>query len=183
MQENSQGGEYMKKLRVLHGIACLSLALGGAFAQQKATTVGTWKLDPAQSDFGGDPALQSATVTILKDTPQMLSWRVRVVDDKGKPSSYSWSGPEDGSLHPIIETGKTSTSQESARKDADGGLIRHGEGSDGSSFDAKSTISADGNTITDQMTGKSKDGKASKAKYVYHRAAANSASMDKKPAS
>jgi hypothetical protein len=173
----------MKKTRFVHGFACLSLALASAFAQQKASSVGTWKLDPAQSDFGSDPALKSVTLNILKDTPQMLSWRVRVVDDKGKLWSYSWSGPEDGSMNPIIQPGKPSDTQESARKDADGTLIRHGEEKDGSSFDARGTISADGNTITDQIVGKSKDGKESKAKYVYHRAATSSASVDKKPAS
>jgi hypothetical protein len=178
-----RGGKYMKKTQFLHGIACVSLALASAFAQQKASSAGTWKLDLAQSDFGSDPAFKSVTINILKDTPQMLSWRVHLVDDKGKPSSYSWSGPEDGSMHPIIETGKSSDSQESAKKDADGTLIRHGESTDGSSFDARATVSADGNTITDQIVGKSKDGKENKAKYVYHRAAATSASPDKKPAS
>jgi hypothetical protein len=173
--------EYMKKIRLLYGIACLALA-AGAFAQQRISAVGTWKLDPAQSDFGSSPALKSVTIHILKDTPQMLSWRVRLVDDKGQPSSYSWSGPEDGSMHPIIRDGKPSNSQESAKEKDDGTLVRHGEDPDGSSFDASSTISADGNTITDQIVGKSKDGKESKSKYVYHRAATSSASVDKKPA-
>src|SRR5271163_353129 len=170
----------MKKTRVLCGIACLTAALTSSIAQQKTSAVGNWKLDPTQSDFGAEAALKSVTIIILKDTPQMLSWRVRLVDDKGQPSSYSWSGPEDGSMHPIIQPGKTAASQESARKEADGTLVRHGEEPDGSSFDARSTISADGNTITDQIIGKSKDGKESRAKYVYHRASASSPSADKK---
>jgi hypothetical protein len=166
----------MKKTRILPGIVCLSLALSSAFAQQKPSLAGTWKLDPAQSDFGSDPALKSLTINILKDTPEMFSWRVRMVDDKGKASAYSWSGPQDGSMHPIIEPGKSAITQESARREADGTLIRHGEDPNGSSFDARATISADGNTITDQMVGKSKDGKESKAKYVYHKASASSSS-------
>jgi hypothetical protein len=170
----------MKKTRFLHGIACLSLALAGALAQQNVSTVGTWKLDLTQSDFGSDPALKSVTINILKDTPQAFSWRVHLVDDKGKASSYSWSGPEDGSMHPIVETGKPSDSQESAKKEADGTLVRHGESTDGSSFDARATVSADGKTITDQVVGKSKDGKENKAKYVYHRVATGSASVEKK---
>jgi hypothetical protein len=52
-------------------------------------------------------------------------------------------------------------------------LLRHGAGSnDGSSFDARSTLSADGNTITDVITSKTKDGKTSKATAIYHRVAA-----------
>jgi len=43
---------------------------------------------------------------------------------------------------------------------------------DGSSFDARATLSADGNTITDVITSKTKDGKTSKSTNIYHRAAA-----------
>jgi hypothetical protein len=51
-------------------------------------------------------------------------------------------------------------------------LLRHGEDpKDGSSFDARSTLSADGNTITDVVITKSKDGKTSKMTGVFHRVA------------
>lgn len=61
-----------------------------------------WKLDLSQSDLGPEPAAKSVTVTVYKDTPEMLSWRVDIVDSEGKASSFSWSGPEDGTMHPVM---------------------------------------------------------------------------------
>jgi|SRR5580704_2462702 hypothetical protein len=160
----------MKRIPFL--LACLSLALASAFAQQKTSAVGTWNVDIAHSDFS-DPAPQSITVTILKDTPQMLSWRVNGVDAKGQPFTYSWSGPEDGTLHPVIEDGKPGTDMQSAKWQQDGTLLRHNENSDGSSFDARSSFSPDGNTITEAATAKSKDGKESKMHHLYRRASSS----------
>ena len=43
--------------------------------------------------------------------------------------------------------------QEGLTRDKDGPLLRHGEGStDGSSFDGRATLSADGNTLTDVVS-------------------------------
>jgi hypothetical protein len=159
----------MKKTPFLLAVACISLALTSALAQQKASVVGTWNVDIAQSDFGSDPVPKAITVRVLKDTPQILSWRVKGVDSKGKRFAYSWSGPENGSMHPIIEDGKAGTDMQSAKREQDGTLVRHNESSDGSSFDARSNISPDGNTITETTTVKSKDGKESKQHYVYKR--------------
>src|SRR3954469_6834585 len=85
----------------------ITLALVGASSgipqtnASKASPVGTWKLDLTQSTFGSEPAPKSLTLTILKDTPQLFSWRVDVVDAKGVAFSYSWSGPTDGSMQPV----------------------------------------------------------------------------------
>jgi hypothetical protein len=146
------------------------LALGIASAQSKHSDVGTWKVDISQSTFGSEPAPKSITVVILKDTPQMLSWRVHGIDDKGKPFAYSWSGPEDGTMHPVMQNGKEIAKQ-SAKREDDGTLLRHGEEPDGSAFDARDKTSDDGNAITEEITEKSKDGKESTNKTVYHRAA------------
>jgi hypothetical protein len=159
----------MKKIPFLLVIVCWSLALPSAFAGQKTSFTGTWKVDVAESDFGSEPAPKSITVTILKDSPRMLSWRVSGVDDKGQNFSYSWSGAEDGSMHPVVEKGKAGTDTQSAKREQDGTLVRHDENSDGSSFDARSTISPDGNTITEAAIEKSKDGKQTNKKYVYRR--------------
>src|SRR5947209_5883108 len=139
-------------------IACLLVFAGIALAQNSPSAVGTWKMDASQSDFGSEPAPKAMTLTIFKDTPRMVSWRVRYVDAKGKVTTYSWSGPPDGSMHSVMQNGKA-VSKQSAKKEANGVLLRHGEDSDGSSFDAVSTISEDGKTVTDDITMKSKDGK------------------------
>ena len=145
-----------------------SLALAQTNAS-KASAVGTWKMDVKQSTFGSEPPPKSVTLNIIKDTPDASSWRVDVVDTAGKSVSYSWSGPVDGTLQPLKGADGQVIGNESLRRDGDA-LLRHGEDpSDGSSFDSRATMSADGNTITDVTTMKSKDGKTSKATAVYRR--------------
>jgi hypothetical protein len=112
---------------------------------------------------------KAVTLTILKDAPELTSFRVEVVDAKGETFSYSWSGPRDGSLQPLKDAKGQILGQESITRDKDGAVLRHGVGPDGSSFDARSTLSADGNTITDVITSKTKDGKTSKRTDVLHR--------------
>jgi len=157
-------------------VAALTLASVTASAQtnaSKGSSVGTWKLDVAKSSFGSDPAPKAVTLNILKDTPEANSWRVEVVDEKGQSMSYSWSGPQDGSLHPVKDSKGKTIAEESLKHDKDGALLRHGvDSNDGSSFDSHAVLSADGNTITDVVTSKAKDGKTSKATMIYHRAAA-----------
>jgi hypothetical protein len=90
------------------------------------------------------------------------------VDPDGKPFAYWWHGPEDGSMHPVMSKSGGQEKQ-SAKKEQEGSIARHGEQADGSSFDARSKISDDGNSMTEEVTAKSKDGKETKQKYVYKR--------------
>jgi hypothetical protein len=146
-----------------------------AFAQNTSLT-GTWKLDTKQSDFGSEPAPKSLTA-LLKDTEKTFSMHCHGIDDKGKGFSYSWSGPEDGSMHPLMDNGKAAGKM-SARKDGDV-LVRHSEDPDGSSADYRASVSSDGNTATEETAARSKDGKETKQKTVWHRVAAQKG-MDKK---
>ncbi len=156
-------------------VAVLAFSAMAANAQTNknhASAVGTWKLDVAHSDFGSGPAPKSVTITILADTPQMLSWRVNYVDDKGKSSTYSWSGAADGSMHPLkVQSGAEDLwLKESAKIDQDGSLHRHGEFKDGSSFESHIVLSNDGNTLTEVDVSKSKEGKEeTKTTSVLHR--------------
>ena len=135
----------------------------------KAPAVGTWKMDLKQSTFGSEPPSKSVTLNIIKDTPEASAWRVDVVDSAGKSVSYSWSGPVDGTLQPLKGADGQVIGKESLKRDGDA-LLRRGEDpSDGSSFDSRAIMSADGNTITDVTTMKSKDGKTSKTTSVYRR--------------
>ena len=154
------------------------LLLGTVAFAQNASFSGAWKLDVKQSDFGSEPPPKSEIVTV-KDTSKMLSVHGHGIDDKGKTFSFSWSGPEDGKMRPMMSNGKTSVDKMSARKDGDA-LVRHGENEDGSSFDARATLSSDGNTATEEWTGKSKDGKEMKSKTVWHRVSMPK-STEKKP--
>jgi hypothetical protein len=144
------------------------LAVSSGLAQDKPSMVGTWKLDIAQSDFGSEPAPKSMAGTIQKDTPQMLSYRVHGVDDKGKAFWYSWRGPEDGSKHPTLINGKPSD-QTYFTRDQDGSLVQHTEDADGSTAEGHISLSPDGNTLTIEGNSKSKDGKESRDKQIWHR--------------
>jgi hypothetical protein len=153
-------------------VALLTLGSVHAPAQTTATrasTVGTWKADLAKTTVGAEPAPKAITLTILEDSIASMSWRVDIVDAKGEPMSYSWSGPLDGSLQPVKDAKGQVLLQESLSRDEEGALLRHGVESNGSSFDARSTLSADGNTITDVITSKTKDGKTSTETHVYRR--------------
>jgi hypothetical protein len=154
-------------------VAFLILAPFNAPAQTNATaasTVGTWKADLAKTTADAGSAPKAITLTILKDSIELTSWRVEVVDAKGESMSYSWSGPLDGSLQPVKDPKGQVLSQESLTRDQQGALLRHGVASaDGSSFDGRATLSADGNTITDVVTSKTKDGKTSRETMVYRR--------------
>lgn len=157
----------LKKMFVLTTAVIAISALGTAQTKTKSA-VGAWQLDLAHSDLGAEAAPKQVVLTILQDTPESLSWRIQITDQNDKSSTYSWSGPLDGTPHPITNQDSIAIGTESVKRDGDGSLVRHGENKD-ASFDASSTMSEDGNTITDEITQKSKDGKEDKSKRVYHR--------------
>src|SRR5262245_43825397 len=154
------------------GILLFLLAAPPAFAQAAAShvsTVGTWKADLKESKFGGEEVPKSLTLTIMKDTPQLLSWRVDVVDAKGTAMSYSWSGPQDGTMQSVKGPDGKEIGKESFKHDK-GVLIRRGDsGKEGPTFESRVTTSADGNTMTDVVTGKSKDGKTMTQTVLWRR--------------
>jgi hypothetical protein len=153
-------------------VAFLALGPFSAPAQTnaaQASTVGTWKADLSRSTGGTGPAPKAITLTVLKDSVESTSWRIDIVDAKGESMSYSWNGPLDGSLQPVKDAKGQILLQESLKRDTQGALLRHGVEADGASFDARSTLSADGNTLTDVITVKAKDGTTSTETTVYRR--------------
>jgi hypothetical protein len=154
----------MKNIALLWALLAVSVGL----AQDKPSMAGDWKMDIAQSKFGSEPAPKSEAAAVFKETPQMFSYRVHGVDDKGKSFATSWSGPEDGSMHPAIRKGKPS-GQTGVTREQDGTLVQHGEDADGSTFEARMLMSPDGNTMTIEGTSKSNDGKENRDKQVWHR--------------
>jgi hypothetical protein len=156
--------------RVCALIVLLGLGTGLVVAQtnaKKTSAVGTWKLDVERSDFGPEPKPVSVTLTILSDTPDIVSVRVEVVADATNKMAYEWSGPRDGSLHPVKTADGQTIAQESFKYDGDV-LVRHVEDSSGV-FDSRATMSADGNTITDNGVQRGADGKTSNVRSVYRR--------------
>jgi hypothetical protein len=155
----------------LFSVSILVCLATGAIAQNRSF-VGTWKFDVSHSDLGRDPAPRSGTCTCLKDSPEVGSWRCRLIDHDGKVIAYSWSGPEDGSAHPRKDSAGNVMSMDNMKKQPDGTLLLHEEDpSDGSTFESVLKVSSDGSTLTQEGTEKSKDGTEAKKKYVLHRVA------------
>lgn len=157
-------------------LAVLPLVSSNALTQTNATQVspvGTWKADLAKSSLGSDPAPKAVTLTILTYTPASTSWRVDEVGPKGESISYSWTGPLDGSMQPVKDPKGQVLFRENLSQDKDGALLRRGvDVIDGTTFEARATLSADGGTINDVITVKTKDGKVSKMTMVFQRVTA-----------
>jgi len=126
------------------------------------------ELDLKQSKSDSEPLPKSATITILKDTPDAVAWRYEAVDAKGQSVAFSWSGPPDGSMQDVKNGEGQGVGKESLKREGDV-VIRHGEVSNGPTFDGRLTISADGDTFTNVDTTKTQDGKTSTTTTVYHR--------------
>jgi hypothetical protein len=154
----------MKNTPFLWAILAVSIGL----AQDKPSMVGNWKLDIAQSEFGAGPAPKSQAGTIFIDTPQKLSYRVQGIDEKGQAFWYSWSGPEDGSKHTTLINGRPGDLVGFTR-DQGGTLVQHSWAENGSTVEGHISLSPDGNTLTIEGPSKSRDGKESRDKQVWHR--------------
>ena len=174
----------MRKLGRVCSLSLLVAFAASAMAQNR-TFIGSWKLDLSQSSAEGqDPSNppQSIIGTYSKDSPEFGSWCVRIVDHDGNESSFCWSGPEDGSLHPVKDSSGNVLLMESMRKQPDGTTHRHGEHApNGSSWDMVDRISDDGNTMVSEGTAVGKDGKETKMKLVYHRVVTESSGDSAKP--
>jgi hypothetical protein len=152
-------------MRVMVIVALLfSLLVNVCYAQNKTSFVGTWKLDSTKADSGPEQPQMTLTATISTVAPNSLSIRLDGVDPSGKSFSNVWIGAEDGMMHPF----DNGTGRQSVRRDGNV-LIRQGEISDGSTYEARESLSPDGNTITGEMIIKSKDGKQQKSHSVWHR--------------
>ncbi|HTQ96134.1 MAG TPA: hypothetical protein VMH89_04975 [Candidatus Acidoferrum sp.] len=152
-----------------------SLWVNVSSAQDKTSFEGTWKLDSMKGDSGSEQPLMAMTATISRVAPNSLSIRLEGVDPTGKSFSNSWVGAEDGIMHSF----DNGAGRQSVRRDGNV-LIRQGEIPDGSTYEARESLSADGNTITGEMIVKSRDGKQEKSYTVWHRVP--STQTQKKPA-
>jgi hypothetical protein len=154
----------MRKFTVFAAVLLTAMSTS-AFAQ-KGPSVGTWKYDRAQSDFGTQAKPKSMRLVITKDTPQMLSWHLTEVEANGKTVKESWSGAQDGGMHPLRSTeGKGEASFKHEGND----FVRQEKMADGEMVEGHITISDDGNTMTDHVTGTDKDGKQFTATMVWQK--------------
>jgi hypothetical protein len=154
----------MKRLTsLLSAVLVGSLTLTAFAAHTHAPTPSTWELNITASDFGGGPTLKSDKMTILTDNEKWLKWTDVTVDSDGKTWKTSWSGPQDGTMKPIVgmEGGKAGfkTDDDSSRW----------EMPDGSVSTSTMVMTPDKKKVTINITLKTKDGKTFNQTLVYDR--------------
>lgn len=154
----------MKKVQaVLSTLLIGMFGLSAFAAHTHAPTPSTWDLNVSASDFGGGPALKSDRMVMLTDTEKWLKWTDVTVDDQGKTLKTSWSGPQDGTVKPIVGMPGAKASFKTEDDSS------HWEMPDGSSSDSIMVMSPDKKHVTITMTIKMKDGKEVNQKLVYDR--------------
>jgi hypothetical protein len=75
-----------------------------AFAHEHSALNGTWTLVPAKSDFGGQPVVQTGTVTIADREGIIIVTRSFVYE--GATETFFYSDVTDSSHNATIHTGK-----------------------------------------------------------------------------
>jgi hypothetical protein len=154
----------MKKVvSALSALLIGTFALSAVAAHTHAPTPSTWDLNISASDFGGGPALTSDWMIVTTDTDKWLKWSDVTVGDDGKTMKTSWSGPQDGTMKPIVGM----PGAKAGFKTEDDSS--HWEMPDGSVSDSILTMSPDKKHVTITMTIKTKDGKEFNQKLVYDR--------------
>ena len=155
----------MKKLSVVASAGILALSVA-ALAQAPEPIVGTWKLDVAKSTYKPGPAPKSATV-VIEPAGKGLKVAVDAVGPDGKAMKWGWTSTEDGkefaiSGNPAYDAGTTTRT---SAKEATNVYKKAGK----AVVTAKSSISADGKTLTMTSTGTNPKGEAINNVVVYTR--------------
>jgi hypothetical protein len=77
------------------------LAAGSALASGTSPYVGIWVLNTTKSNFHGDSAYQSQTMTVTDAGNGMLHYAFDMVDSAGKSSHVEYGTKLDGKSYPI----------------------------------------------------------------------------------
>ena len=140
-----------------------AITLTAAAAHTHVKTPSTWTLDVKKSDFGSGPGEKSEVMIITTDTEKWLAYTDVMVDDKGHTSRTSWSGPADGSMHPVKGMAG-GTSGWDAGKDTGKTVLP-----DGTTMTILFSLSNDEKIATFKVDGKDKAGHNLKQTLVYNR--------------
>jgi hypothetical protein len=151
----------------------LFAALGLAYVIPRASAAtdhtGTWQLDIAASDFGGDPPPRSMTLTVFEETSSSLGYRVRRIRSDGSSFSFEWRGTKDGTPSAVRVSGAHNWKASSAYKEVNGDLVEHTIEEDGSLEVGRISLSPDGKTTTADFTWIEFDGKQTKQKWCFRK--------------
>jgi len=151
-------------LRSVSALALLILGTSVLFAQASGTGImaGTWKLNPAKSNFGGGSKLLAMTVKVTSDTPDLIQFSVDQTLENGFAVSYSFKGAADGKEYPIVGSSSVYSYTEEpgvvheTQKDADGTVTK-----------GNFTVSANGKVGTWNYTVTNPDGSTVTQKLIF----------------
>jgi len=146
----------MKKLSIVafSGVLALSAA---AFAQAPDPIVGTWTLDVAKSTYKPGPAPKSATL-VVEAAGKGYKIAIDVMGPDGKAMKWGWTNTEDGKEfaitgNPMYDAGTTTRT---SPKEGTNVYKKAGK----TIVTAKTSVSADGKTLTATSTGTDAKGQA-----------------------
>lgn len=142
-----------------------ALSLGASAQNTKGTDIpspSTWKLNAGASDFGGGPAVKSATLTVYANTDTSLRWKEVFTDDTGTQTE-SYRGAPDGKFRPM--TG--SKPPQTISFDPDGSF--HVDQAGARVMDGKTVPSDDKKSLVQTATFKTPDGHEYHRKLVFDR--------------
>jgi hypothetical protein len=142
-----------------------ALSLGASAQTAKGTDIpspSTWKLNAGASDFGGGPAVKSATLTVYSNTDTSLRWKEVLTDDTGTHVA-SFRGAPDGKSRPM--TGSKPAQMISF--DPDGSF--HVDQAGARVMDGRTVPSDDKKTLVQTETLKTPDGHEFHRKLIFER--------------
>ena len=152
----------LKRLSAAALLAAVSAPLALA-AHTHVTTPSTWAINLKESNFGTGPSSKSDTFTVTTDTDKWLEYSEVAVDSDGNTLKTSWSGPQDGSLRPIVGLSGGQASFDTA---ADTTVQMF---PDGSKMSCGYSLPADKKKYIEKCVITFQDGKTTKQTLVYDR--------------
>ncbi len=126
-------------------------------------TPSTWTLNLGESDFGSGPTMKSDIFVMITDTEKHAKYTDVTVDGDGKTLKSSWSGPADGTPHPITGMAGATYSTDAATDVSVMNLP------DGTAITCDFSLSPDKKKFINKCVAKTKDGKQANQTIVYDR--------------
>ncbi|GAC1366995.1 MAG: hypothetical protein NVSMB3_15660 [Acidobacteriaceae bacterium] len=150
--------------RLVSAVLLSSLLAPFTFAAHTHLPVpSTWTLNLGESSFGSGPSMKSDVFVMAADTEKRAKYTDSMVDADGKTWKSSWSGPADGTPHPVTGMPGATFSTNAA---TDVSIMTL---PDGTAITCDFSLSADNKKFTNKCVAKSKDGKEANQTIVYDR--------------
>ena len=139
------------------------VAMGMGAAQQVRDMSGTWQLNVARSSWGKHAKPTSGTVVIEHHEPAFKysgDVQMQMGSETADRRTFAFDGSIDGQAHPV--TGSAGAGMLTLKRENASTVVSEFRTKDGTLLEtAKTTISADGKTMTRELKGKGANGDVS----------------------